>query len=135
MEEALIQHLLASSSVTALVGARVFPARRPQASELPAIVFTRVSGDRHYADEGPVDLVETRIMIECWATTYAAAKHVARAVRARLIDVKETLDGVEFQASFLEAERDLSEGGSGQAEYLYRTTLDFVVWHREATAP
>jgi hypothetical protein len=133
MEEAIIAHLLGAASLVALVGARIYPARRLQASELPGVVVTRVGGERHYDDAGPVDLVASRVQVDCWARSYGEAKRVARAVRDRLIDVKTTLSGVEFQATYLEEEQDLPEGGAGQSEYLHRTMLEFLVWHREAT--
>jgi hypothetical protein len=132
MEEALIGQLLASSSLAALVAARVYPARRPQASDLPAVVLTRVDGVRQYADEGPIDLVQSRVQLDCWARTYAEAKAVARAVRDALLDLEGVYGGVEFQASHLEAERDFAEDGANQAEYLHRVVLEFLVWHRES---
>ena len=31
---------------------------------------------------------------------------------------------------FTDAERDLREPGSNAAEYPFRTSIDFIVWHR-----
>ena len=39
-----------------------------------------------------------------------------------------TTGGVEFQAVFVDSEQDLFERGQG-GEELYRTTIDFMVWH------
>lgn len=129
MEEALIAYLLADAGVAALVATRVTPGKRTQGGDLPAIVFHLVSGAPEYDDQGTTGLVDSTIQIDCWASTYTGAKLVARAVKAALQDFDGTIDGVEFQAVFLEAERDFAPSGGGQAEYLHRTSLDFNPWH------
>lgn len=129
MEEALIAHLLADAGVTALVGARVFPGSLPQKLDMPALVFTRVDGAPLYADDGEVGLEDPRIQIDCWGLTYTAAKLLARAVVERLSAFDGTVGATTFQYIMLDAERDFREGGSNNAEYLYRTSLDFTVWN------
>jgi hypothetical protein len=129
MEEALIAYLLAGAGVVELVEARVFPGSRPQRSALPSIVFARVDGAPLYADEGEVGLEDSRIQIDCWGDTYKSAKLTARAVIARLSAFDGTVSGVAFQYVMLDAERDFRENGSNAAEYLFRTSLDFIVWN------
>ena len=128
MEEALIARLLADSGVAAVVGTRVFPGARPQASALPAIVLNRISGGPEYADDGEVGLEQGRIQIDCWAATYSEAKLLARAVTACLSAFEGTVGGTTFQFIALDIERDLREGGSNADAYPFRTALDFLVW-------
>ena len=130
MEEAIIAKLLAAPAVAGAAGTRVFPGSRPQGSALPAVVFNRIDGTPLYADEGELGLVQTRIQIDCWADTYAGAKTLARAVNAALSAFVGQVNGVQFLSIFTEAERDLREGGSGAADYPFRTSIDFIVWHR-----
>jgi hypothetical protein len=128
MEEAIIAKLLADSGVSTIVGNRVFPGSRPQASTLPALVLNRISGGPEYADDGEVGLEQARIQIDCWAATYGAAKKLARAVTASLSAFEGTIGATTFQLIELDIERDLREGGGDTADYPFRTSLDFLVW-------
>jgi hypothetical protein len=128
MEEGIIARLLATSGVTALVSTRIFPGRRPQASALPSIVLTTISGAPLYSDDGEAGLASARIQIDCWGATYTSAKTVARAVKAALSAFVGDAGGITFQNILVDAERDFSEGGADAAEYLHRTNLDLIVW-------
>jgi hypothetical protein len=128
MEEGIITKLLATSGVTALVSDRVHPGRRPQASALPAIDIASISGAPVYTNDGESGLERARVEINCWGSTYTSAKTVARAVKAALSAFFGEAGGINFQYILLDTERDMNETGSNQAEYLYRTSLDFIVW-------
>ncbi len=130
IEEAIIQRLLTTSAVTAIAGTRVYPGSLPQAVTLPAIVFNKISGAPLYADAGEVGLEECRLQIDSWAATYGAAKELARAVRGSLSAFTGTSEGVECLSVELDAERDLRETGSNQADYSYRTSCDYLVLNR-----
>lgn len=131
MEEALIAKLLATSSVTALVSQRIQPGRRPQASQLPAIVVNRITGAPVYTDDGEAGLASARVEVDCWATSFASAKLTARAVIGSLSAFFGTVGSLTFQNILLDAERDFSEGGANDTQYLYRTNLDFIVWYEK----
>jgi hypothetical protein len=128
MEHGIIQRLLASGGVTGLVSTRIYPGRRPQASALPAIDVASVSGAPIYTDQGEAGLATARIEVNCWGATYTSAKQVAHAVTAALSAFFGESAGVTFQYVLKDAERDLSEGGGNAAEYLFRTSVDFLVW-------
>jgi hypothetical protein len=128
MEEGLIQKLLATSGVTALVSQRVYPGSMPQASPLPSIVMNRVSGAPLYTDQGECGLASARVQIDCWAQTYTGAKQVARAVITSLSAFAGTSSGFTFQYVMVDDERDFREGGSNSNEYLFRTSIDLIVW-------
>lgn len=129
VEERIIAKLLAASGVTALVSTRVYPVARPQGSTLPAVTLQRIDGAPLLTDEGDSGLENPRIQLDCWGTTYASAKAVARAVIAALNAFDGTLTGVNIPLIELEAERDMPrESGTNVNEYLFRTSLDFLVW-------
>jgi hypothetical protein len=129
MEEGIITRLLADSGVIAKVGTRVFPGSRPQASALPSITLNKISGAPLYADDGETGLAESRLQIDCWATSYSDAKLTARAVIASLSAFVGVSGSTTYPLVMLDAERDLREPGLNQAEYLFRTSLDFIVWN------
>lgn len=128
MEEAIIQRLLATTGVTNIVGTRVFPGSLPQAYAMPAVTMHVISGGPLYADDGEVGLDEVRVQIDCWATTYSAAKLLARAVRESLSAFVGTVGSTAFPYILLDVIRDFREAGGNQAEYLFRTNMDYIVW-------
>ena len=139
MEIAVIQRLLADAAVAAIAGDRVFPGRLPQGIALPGVVLQTINSMPHYADEGEIRYVESRVQLDCWASTYGASKQLARAVKASLspVDLAPGAPvfvgaGVEFQFIELNGERDLPESGSNNAEYFFRVSLDFTLWHSPA---
>lgn len=127
MEKALIQKLLDTAAVTALVGERIEPGRRDQATALPAITLHTISDIPFYANDGEAGLARARVQIDCWGETYPDAKGVAGAVSDALSAFVGTVDGTVFQNVLKTAERDLEEGGGNAAEYLFRRQMDFIV--------
>src|SRR5690625_3309816 len=139
MEEAVIARLLADVAVAAIAGDRVYPGRVPQGEDRPAVVFQVINSMPHYADEGEIRFVESRVQLDCWASTYGDSMQLARAVKASLSPVGRTpgsavltAPGIEFQFIELNGERDLPESGSNNAEYFFRVSLDFTFWHSPA---
>ncbi len=127
MEGAIVAKLRATAGVSALAGQRVWPGRRVQARDRPSITVIRVDGAPIYTDEGQGDLTMARVQIDCWAGSYTDAKDLARAVQAALSGFVGTQGSTTFRYFYLDAERDFDEGGSNTSEYLYRTSLDFLV--------
>lgn len=127
MEEQLIQRLLASAGVTALVEQRVWPGRRTQGSALPSVVTHRIDGGREYHLKGDSGLSVARMQIDCWGDSYASAKRTARAVIAAMSAARWSAGGVRFDGVFIEDESDdtFDEG----EETLFRTRLDLMVHH------
>lgn len=133
MEEALVAYLLANAGLTALVGDRINWSTRPQGSIVPALALTKVGGVRGYTMRGPDGLIEARVQVDCWGRTFGEAKRASRAVIAAMHGIKGVHGGVRFQSAFVDGERDGFDSGSnvqtGSAERLFRTSLDFIIWH------
>ena len=127
MEESIIARLLADTSVAALVSDRITPGRRGQAEDLPAITVHRISGGPNYTFDGEADQSEARVEINCWAKTYPDAKNTARAVTDSLSGFVGDESPITFRYIYLDAERDFEERGADAAEYLFRTSVDFIV--------
>ena len=131
MEEALRAYLLAGTAVAAACANRVHWVLRPQGQPLPGLVLTRITGIRQYSHAAPVNLVQSRVQVDCYAETYLAAKTLARAVRDRLSVMTFTQGDIVFQGVFLDSERDLSEFVGATSVITHRVSLDFTIWHEE----
>ena len=130
MEEALRAFLLTQSGVSGVVSDRAYWSIRPQAGPLPALVLQVIDRSPAYTMDGNAALAETRVQVDCYGTTYAQAKTLARAVRDPLDGKRFTQDSIRFEAFRLD-ERDLSEAGTTEAERVHRISLDFQIWHQE----
>lgn len=129
MEADLIGMLAASPAVLAIVSDRVTPLARTQGAALPAVVVQRIGGGPEMADDGSAGIQGARVQVDCWASTYGEAKDLAGVVIAQL---NATMDQIHGSTTFiyivLEEVRDLREAGYNAPEYLFRTSLDFLVW-------
>lgn len=134
MEEALIAYLLADSGVRALVGTppaqqRMHWTQAPQGIARPNAVLTKITGLRDTPMDGPSGFQESRVQVDCYGLTFAAAKGLARAVEAVLSGITVTTGGIVFQGCFLDAERDGYEADAAP-DKLFRTSLDFLIFHK-----
>lgn len=133
MEADIIALMLASVPLTALVSGRIWPVSRPQNSALPGVTVTRISGAPSYADDGETGLLDARIQIDCWGSSYATVAAVADAVTAHLSAMADvTQGGTIFVLIMIDDRRDMRESGTDQAEYIYRTLVDLAVVYKEA---
>lgn len=130
MEEQLIADLRGTTALAAKVA--VFngrPAidwvRRPDLAGLPAITLQRVSTDRLYTQDGPVELTGARVQFDCWAGTYGEARNAFRA----LLDKMES-GGTGWKA-FLDTERDADAEDLDGGQRVFRVSADFNIWYKD----
>lgn len=130
MEEAFIAKLVSDTALVAVVETRIDWDVRPQhVTDLPAITLTMVSGNPDYSHDGVTGLVMSRIQVDCWGLTKAAALAASRAVKA-LLKTGFIQNEVTFQGCFLDNERQgYEEPGSEAPERFYRVSLDYLIWH------
>lgn len=131
MEEALIAYLLADSGVSALASTRLYWTIAPTGVAKPFATLLKVDGLRDTPMSGPTGFQQSRIQIDCYGTTFASAKGLARAVEAVLSGAYWSTATIEFQGCFLVAERDGFEDDAS-TEDLFRTSLDFITFHKGA---
>jgi len=130
MEESLTALLLADAGIAAIVATRITWLTRPQASALPAITLQVISAAPIDSDEGDSGLIQSRVQVDCWGESALDAKNAARAVKQRLSGRQDQHSGTEFQGFFGEDERESVEETTG-GTVIYRTRLDFIVWHNQ----
>lgn len=126
MEEQLRQLLLTSSAIYAHVGSRVDWGLRPQGAALPALTLMVVSGADQATLQGTDHLSDARVQVDCWGSTYGAAKILSRAVIARLNGHKDT----NFAGIFHAGTRDLNNDAVTDPVGIFGVSLDFTLHHR-----
>lgn len=127
----LMAYLRTSATISALAGSRITPAAASQGTVLPYITVEAITRGPLYADDGAVGLTQDRVQIDCWATTYAAARALGDAVIARLSAARDVTQGATtFVHMLIDNTQDLREAGSNAYEYTFRMSLDVIIWRR-----
>lgn len=127
---ALFAYLSAQSAITALVGFRIYPLARPQATALPAIVYRRVTTERFFyqgitADQySAASVIGATVAIDCYGETFASADAVSEAVKAALIPYRGTMGTLKVTGVFEGSTQDIlvvPADGSSPGDYLVST--------------
>lgn len=132
---ALAQHLAAAAGVAAIVGTRIHPMVIPQripagTARVPAVVYSVTGVQRGVAYCGTDRLARAAIAIDTYAAGYDAARALAAAVRAALVDFSGTMGTtttVPVRTANIETEIDLMDIEPG----LYRVSQQWAIWHEE----
>jgi hypothetical protein len=135
MFEAGLYNLLASNpGIMAQVGGSpfaradgasgVFPVQLPEASVLPACVYTVLHGQSVNSVQGTNRLEFKRLQVDCYGRHYGDAKNMMKVVMDCLLSYRGPLSDGTFMAGALKvAEIDAFE----DAPFLYRGVVDFSV--------
>lgn len=106
IEEALYSDLTTAAGVVAIAGTRGYPELIPEISALPAWAYQTITSNREPVHSGSSGLTEQTIQITCQAVTYASAKALAAAIRARLHGFKGTLSGLKVHRITVDNDQD-----------------------------
>ena len=128
MEEAVLSLLLNNPVVAERTGGRIAWGERPP-GDFPAITLHRISTTRDSTHQGRSGLMSSTVQADVWGSTYASAKLLARAVIPALPQGRTVVGETVLQGVFIDTESDSFEGDD--PEPLYRTRIDFTVWHEE----
>lgn len=121
--------LTSQSSITDLVGTRIYWSEAKQGKQRPLIVLHLISEISEYTVAGTVDLESSLVQVDCWGNTLTDALAVSEAVKAVLSGYKGTVGDTTFQGVFKESERqDFSKPGNGEEKF-HRVSSDYQVWH------
>lgn len=129
-EAVLRSRLLANSSVSALVGSRVYAVAAPAAAPLPLVTWRRSGITRSQTLSGPVGVPQVTIEYQIYAATYEAARDVADAMRVVLDGYAGTVDNTTIRHTSLENEVDeFVQLQGSEMPVVYQITQNYdVLW-------
>lgn len=125
-ETATARRLLDAPAVSDQVEQRVDWDRRVQDAPLPAITLETINDPRPQHFKGFQATRGTRVQVNCWAGSRAAAVQLRDAALAALVSPAEA-GGVRFQQA-----QDISVRPNferTETEELYREIIDITLWH------
>ena len=131
IEPGLFGHLSSDGSVASLVGTRIYPAGRiPEAAQLPAITYRRVSTIAQQGIGGLAGLSSVRVQITAWAegdSGTASAKAIAASVIDSLAGFRGTWDIVPISGINFDGMQDIDPDPDSE---VVGVDMDFMIWHR-----
>jgi hypothetical protein len=128
MEQEFRAILTGATAVTSLVpAARIAWGGAPQGVGHPYVVLWLIGGQDGAHMNGPNELFEGRVQVDCYGRTYSEASAVAAAIKPVLHFYR----GGGFQGVFHAGTRSSREGGTNEAERPYRVSLDFTLAWRD----
>lgn len=130
MDEALTSLLLASATLTALIGegtgSRLYWDVIAQGKASPAVALYKISAIPDHTHRGPSGLVQSRVQIDCRAKTRAAALEVSRVIEALLDGYSGTVGTIRFGSILKDGER--SSFDKTEAEAFFVISTDYMIW-------
>lgn len=114
--------LLATSGLTTHVGSRIDWGGSAQGEICPRIVLWRIGEATGRTMKGPDSIRFYRVQCDIYAETEIKADDVGEIVRATLDHYR----GGRFELITFENVNDTREGGSNEASYPHRVSLDFI---------
>lgn len=105
-EQFLFWRLTNHTSVSTLVGTRVYPVIAPMGTPLPLVVYQRTNVSREQSLAGPVGAPVVSIQLTSYATSYTACKQIAQGIRLAVDGWTGTTQSVTITRTSLESESD-----------------------------
>ena len=127
VEKVIYSKLSGDSDVSGLVSTRIYPVNLPQKPTYPAIVYTRISGERTYSFDGASGLTSQRFQIDSFASTYSGAKDLSNKIRSAINGFRGTVSGIFVQGIFLENDSDIFDDDFN----IYRVSCDYFIHYKE----
>ena len=126
-ETAIYSILSNDSTLTAIIGTKLFPVVAEQGAANPLVVFSIISERPTNAMGVDINPVESTIQISCYSDTGAQALSIKDAVKNALQRYQGTSGGVVVQDIFYENQRADYDGELKE----HRRDLDFRVYFEE----
>ena len=120
LESKIFSLLTTSTTITTLMGNRIYPVRAPQNVASPYAVYQRISGGQQSGLSGYLTLENPRIQIDVYSTSYSQVKTLAGAIHTQMNT------STAFSNTMI-GDTDLYEDELNE----YRISMDFSCWNRE----
>lgn len=128
LKSALVQRLLAADPVSAIVAQKIKWGIVPQTTALPYVRMQVISDPRPIHLKGYDGARETRVQVDCFATTSVEADALAAAIIATMLPPTAHAPGGHFGRTKALGPEDLGEDVEGKG-FIHRAKVDLLVRH------
>lgn len=126
--EAVVEYLLSTVAITAIIGDRLYPNVAPQDAIKPTLVYQLIDAQHVASRSGSSHLARSLFQFTAEAETYAGADALADAVRAAYEDYR-NIDILDMRIDGALITNELDEYSEIHATHVVR--LDVAIWHSE----
>lgn len=123
IEEALRTLLLSDSTVSGLVGTRVYPMQLPLDCTLPAISYSKISSPNNHL----IDVASPRFQFSCFAEDYLEVQQLKTAVVSALNRYKGVASGIHIKQIVFQDASDDYEETTG----IFHVPVDFKIIYQQ----
>ena len=121
------------STITNIVGNRVFPHHLPQSNlTLPVLTYQLISNTHDYTLENAYGVARARVQVDCWGDTLATVESLAEAVRQTIQGAHGMMGSTYVHFIQLDDEQDMHELIEDSDKWLYRRTQDYLIKYCES---
>ena len=132
IRSALRQHLLAQTTVTDLVGQRIYPIIAPQTGELPCIAYRKIEGGHEHLVTGSAGHARPTFTLTVWALDPDTVDDIAEALRLVLQGANATWGAYQVTGLTLDGDSDeWVDPNDGEDNGVYGCTLRISFRHAE----
>lgn len=124
VEQVLVQELMDTAGVTALVSTRIYPQAAPQGTSTAYVTYELVASNPYQDLSGAAGLTWARVSFLCHAPSYSTAKGTAAAIRTALEGRRGTIQSTTIKAILQEEEAD---AGFDEETRMHVVAVDFRV--------
>lgn len=130
IEKAVYSRLAGASAITNLVSTRIYSLERPQVSDLPCIIFTRLNTERDdVAHSGAMGAATAIVSVTAYGESFVAVQNISEQIRLLFHTWKGTAGSVVVLFSRVVNESPLIDSDLN----LKSLTLDLELTYQEAT--
>lgn len=131
-EVVLRSALVGTTSVTSLVGTRIYPVLAPASAALPFATWRRTGIEREQTLASPMGVPRVTVDFSIYGSTYEQARDVADAFRVTLDGYGGTVGTVEVKQVSLENESDdFVQLNGADIPPVYSVTQTYDIWWKE----
>ena len=133
VEKLLVARLKADGTVSGIT-TRIQPMALKQQGSLPAITFQRISTTPQNHATGTTTTQSCQVQVDCWASTFDAARILGDAVEAALNGKSETGPPVVSQYHMTSRNDDMEtpQAGNDVSLTIYRDSQDYFISYATA---
>ena len=135
MKAAIRTFLLSKSSITGIVGTRIYSFPAPQNATMPYIMISRTFETPGRNLVAPDERYRESWQIDAYASTDTEAESIKEAVRNELdLCTRYTMGDYTIYNSFMQNSNDLSElENAGGQESIHRKQMDFIIIRKKTS--
>lgn len=127
IDEAIMTQLFTETSITNVVGTKIYPDVRPQESDTPCVVIQKISAPRLHAFQSDYG-ASARMQITSWGATKSDSMAASEAIRGVLQNWLNTLMGTVYvTAVILDNETSFFDDNVRE----FANITDYIFWYRE----